>query len=455
LAVPRPRAPPSLRRRSALAPPAVRRWTTSRDVGRRGRPLALGLASTAGRDASSDSSSSSDNLAPAAGRWSPVGGGGTDEPPLPTIASLLVVGDGDLSYSASVSPELASLGISLLATVLEDEATHSAVYAGSAGNAAAIRSAGHRAAFGVDATGQVQQQVQPRAPWGLPGERVRDAHGKGGGPRGPLRRAGGIELDVPSAVEGELDGRPARRGGRAAPGEGRALPRRRLQPLLAPGKGPAVRAREGPEDVRLRPAGGGDGAPGRAALLPPRAARGHPRRRRGGDMQPRPDPRGGRRAGHRPGCGAGRDKGGGARASDPEGRRQKRDERRQERGGRQWRRRRRERDDGQSGGLPRRVPRRAEARHAGRGRPVEGGGRGGGGPGRAAEGEPEGQAREQAVPVPRAPSRDQVQDERELAEGGGGVRQKARGRLNNIPNTTLRRMNLATNVIPVPPSLVN
>lgn len=81
-----------------------------------------------------------------------MGGGGTDEPPLPTIASLLVVGDGDLSYSASVSPELASLGISLLATVLEDEATHSAVYAGSAGNAAAIRSAGHRAAFGVDAT---------------------------------------------------------------------------------------------------------------------------------------------------------------------------------------------------------------------------------------------------------------------------------------------------------------
>ena len=63
-----------------------------------------------------------------------------------------MVGDGDLSFSASVSPELASLGVDLLASVLEDEETHGSVYADSARNAAAIRSQGHRAVFGVDAT---------------------------------------------------------------------------------------------------------------------------------------------------------------------------------------------------------------------------------------------------------------------------------------------------------------
>lgn len=41
-----------------------------------------------------------------------------------TIRNILVCGDGDLSYSAEIAPELDTLGIELYATVLEDEATH-------------------------------------------------------------------------------------------------------------------------------------------------------------------------------------------------------------------------------------------------------------------------------------------------------------------------------------------
>jgi hypothetical protein len=40
------------------------------------------------------------------------------------IRNILVCGDGDLSYSAEIAPELDMLGIQLYATVLEDEATH-------------------------------------------------------------------------------------------------------------------------------------------------------------------------------------------------------------------------------------------------------------------------------------------------------------------------------------------
>ena len=40
------------------------------------------------------------------------------------IQNILVCGDGDLSFSADVAAELDSLGISLFATVLEDETTH-------------------------------------------------------------------------------------------------------------------------------------------------------------------------------------------------------------------------------------------------------------------------------------------------------------------------------------------
>ena len=40
------------------------------------------------------------------------------------IRNILVCGDGDLSYSAEIAPELDTLGIELYATVLEDESTH-------------------------------------------------------------------------------------------------------------------------------------------------------------------------------------------------------------------------------------------------------------------------------------------------------------------------------------------
>eukprot|EP00978_Attheya_sp_CCMP212_P031609 scaffold120195_cov53-Attheya_sp.AAC.1 len=40
------------------------------------------------------------------------------------ISNLLVCGDGDLSFSASIAPELAVLGVHLTATVLEDQTTH-------------------------------------------------------------------------------------------------------------------------------------------------------------------------------------------------------------------------------------------------------------------------------------------------------------------------------------------
>ena len=147
LRVPPPRAHSSLRRRSVLAPPVVCRGP--RQNGRRACS-AVAPAAEASADVECERAS-------AYGRWSPVEGDENvdDEgtaPPKATIRNLLVVGDGDLSYSASVSSELASLGVDLLASVLEDEATHSSVYADSARNAGEIRSGGHRAAFGVDAT---------------------------------------------------------------------------------------------------------------------------------------------------------------------------------------------------------------------------------------------------------------------------------------------------------------
>lgn len=40
------------------------------------------------------------------------------------VSNVLVCGDGDLSYSAWLSPRLAEAGISLTATVLEDKDTH-------------------------------------------------------------------------------------------------------------------------------------------------------------------------------------------------------------------------------------------------------------------------------------------------------------------------------------------
>ena len=50
------------------------------------------------------------------------------------IKNLLVCGDGDLSFSASIAPTLNLLGVQMIATVLEDEETHGDVYQGSAVN---------------------------------------------------------------------------------------------------------------------------------------------------------------------------------------------------------------------------------------------------------------------------------------------------------------------------------
>ena len=41
-----------------------------------------------------------------------------------TIRSLLVYGDRDLSYSVGIAPDLARMGIRLMATVLEEEEIH-------------------------------------------------------------------------------------------------------------------------------------------------------------------------------------------------------------------------------------------------------------------------------------------------------------------------------------------
>ena len=52
----------------------------------------------------------------------------------------LVVGDGDLSYSATIAEDLAKKNVRLFATVLEDESAHDTVYKRSSQNKAAILS---------------------------------------------------------------------------------------------------------------------------------------------------------------------------------------------------------------------------------------------------------------------------------------------------------------------------
>lgn len=66
----------------------------------------------------------------------------------------LVVGDGDLSYSATIAGDLEKKNIRLFATVLEEEQVHDSVYERSSRNKEAILSCSskHEVLFGVDAT---------------------------------------------------------------------------------------------------------------------------------------------------------------------------------------------------------------------------------------------------------------------------------------------------------------
>jgi len=68
------------------------------------------------------------------------------------IESLLVVGDGDLSHSAAVAPQLADSDVKLTATVLEDQDTHHATYQQSRQHTETIRSHDHSVRFGINAT---------------------------------------------------------------------------------------------------------------------------------------------------------------------------------------------------------------------------------------------------------------------------------------------------------------
>ena len=70
------------------------------------------------------------------------------------ITNLLVCGDGDLSFSASMAPSLHILNTNLISTVLEEKDTHGDVYQRSASNAEIIQSfaPGHEVHFGIDAT---------------------------------------------------------------------------------------------------------------------------------------------------------------------------------------------------------------------------------------------------------------------------------------------------------------
>ncbi len=69
------------------------------------------------------------------------------------ISNLLVVGDGDLSFSANIAESLSRCNTKLIATVLEDCKTHQDVYQRSKANEEKILSyEGHQVRFGIDAT---------------------------------------------------------------------------------------------------------------------------------------------------------------------------------------------------------------------------------------------------------------------------------------------------------------
>lgn len=76
----------------------------------------------------------------------------------------LVVGDGDLSYSASIAPQLAQQGIQLLASVLEGQHEHQHVYRNSSANHDKILSSSplHNVLYSLDAT-RLQDTFVPHA----------------------------------------------------------------------------------------------------------------------------------------------------------------------------------------------------------------------------------------------------------------------------------------------------
>jgi hypothetical protein len=77
----------------------------------------------------------------------------TPEPNDETHETWLIVGDGDLSYSAHRAPHLAARNVRLIATVLEDQATHLRTYRNSQTAIDAIsKYSNHTVTFEVDAT---------------------------------------------------------------------------------------------------------------------------------------------------------------------------------------------------------------------------------------------------------------------------------------------------------------
>jgi hypothetical protein len=72
--------------------------------------------------------------------------------PQEKISNILICGDGDMSYAASIANHCFQLGISMTVSVLEDEITHNQVYEASKTNSELVCQYPHRIMFGVDAT---------------------------------------------------------------------------------------------------------------------------------------------------------------------------------------------------------------------------------------------------------------------------------------------------------------
>ena len=82
------------------------------------------------------------------------------------VSTWLVVGDGDLSYSATVARELEehdkTRNTQLIATVLEDQERHNQIYRDSCRNSEIIQFASHSVRFGVDAT-HLEESFDPHS----------------------------------------------------------------------------------------------------------------------------------------------------------------------------------------------------------------------------------------------------------------------------------------------------